>query len=251
MCFGVATALVEAVRHRAHTDGCASRRPSAAHAGVPFDDSKPLSAASRSMRVWSSRQKGSSVIRSVGRWMIRRVSVRRNGTRCYRDVRRSSAQAGCIEVFGALSRFIKQAPRTMSCLTTQWVPEGTCQCRIKDDGRPQRGSGTPGSGGKWRRIPDPRRHARTGVDRGPFRHGQRPAGRRDRGRAGAGHFTGTDWRSAATTTNERGQLRFPSLPPGAYVLEIELQGFGHYREADIRLGGGATIERTPILTRPA
>ena len=54
--------------------------------------------------------------------------------------------------------------------------------------------------------------------------------------------------SLATTTNERGQLRFPSLPPGAYVLEIELQGFGAYREADIRLGGGATIERSPILT---
>ena len=51
----------------------------------------------------------------------------------------------------------------------------------------------------------------------------------------------------ATTTNERGQLRFPSLPPGAYVLEIELQGFGAYREANIRLGGGATIERPPIL----
>ena len=54
--------------------------------------------------------------------------------------------------------------------------------------------------------------------------------------------------SLATTTNERGQLRFPSLPPGAYVLEIELQGFGDYREADIRLGGGATIERSPILS---
>jgi len=54
--------------------------------------------------------------------------------------------------------------------------------------------------------------------------------------------------SLATTTNERGQLRFPSLPPGAYVLEIERQGFGAYREADIRLGGGATLERSPILT---
>ena len=52
----------------------------------------------------------------------------------------------------------------------------------------------------------------------------------------------------ATTTSERGQLRFPSLPPGAYVLEIERQGFGAYREADIRLGGGATIERSAILT---
>src|SRR5947208_2506242 len=28
----------------------------------------------------------------------------------------------------------------------------------------------------------------------------------------------------ATTTNERGQLRFPALPPGPYLLEIELQG---------------------------
>jgi hypothetical protein len=54
--------------------------------------------------------------------------------------------------------------------------------------------------------------------------------------------------SLATTTNERGQLRFPSLPPGAYALEIEQPGFGAYREADIRLGGGATIERSPILT---
>lgn len=51
-----------------------------------------------------------------------------------------------------------------------------------------------------------------------------------------------------TTTNERGQLRFPSLPPGAYVLEVEQQGFNPYLEADIRLGGGATIERSPMLT---
>jgi hypothetical protein len=54
--------------------------------------------------------------------------------------------------------------------------------------------------------------------------------------------------SLAMTTNERGQLRFPSLPPGAYALEIERQGFAAYREADIRLGGGATIDRSPILT---
>ena len=54
--------------------------------------------------------------------------------------------------------------------------------------------------------------------------------------------------SPATTTTERGQFRFPSLPPGAYALEIERQGFEPYQEADIRLGGGATIERSPILT---
>src|ERR1700675_2020947 len=39
-----------------------------------------------------------------------------------------------------------------------------------------------------------------------------------------------------TTTNGRGQLRFPVLPPGPYLLEIELQGFATYHEADVRLG---------------
>ena len=29
---------------------------------------------------------------------------------------------------------------------------------------------------------------------------------------------------ATLTTNERGQLRFPALPPGLYVLDIELPG---------------------------
>ena len=50
-----------------------------------------------------------------------------------------------------------------------------------------------------------------------------------------------------TETNERGQLRFPSLPPGLYVLDVELQGFQAYREVDIRVGAGATIERLPVL----
>jgi len=54
-----------------------------------------------------------------------------------------------------------------------------------------------------------------------------------------------------TKTNERGQLRFPSVPPGAYVLEILLEGFRPYRDADIRIGAGATIERTPVLTMAA
>src|SRR5712672_772293 len=31
--------------------------------------------------------------------------------------------------------------------------------------------------------------------------------------------------ATTTTTNEKGQLRFPVLPPGPYLLEIELQGF--------------------------
>jgi len=50
-----------------------------------------------------------------------------------------------------------------------------------------------------------------------------------------------------TTTNERGQLRFPSLPPGRYTLEIELQGFATYREEDVDIGAGATLERTAVL----
>src|SRR5437016_27406 len=50
-----------------------------------------------------------------------------------------------------------------------------------------------------------------------------------------------------TTTNERGQLRFPVLPPGPYMLEIELQGFATYREEDVRIGAGATLERTAVL----
>ena len=52
---------------------------------------------------------------------------------------------------------------------------------------------------------------------------------------------------ATTTTNERGQLRFPVLPPGPYLLEIELQGFATYHEEDVRIGAGATLERTAVL----
>jgi hypothetical protein len=52
---------------------------------------------------------------------------------------------------------------------------------------------------------------------------------------------------ATVTTNEKGQLRFPTLPPGLYVLDIELQGFATLRVRDIRIGAGATIERTVVL----
>ena len=48
-----------------------------------------------------------------------------------------------------------------------------------------------------------------------------------------------------TKTDERGQLRFPSVPPGSYALDIVLEGFRPFREADIYIGAGATIERTP------
>jgi Carboxypeptidase regulatory-like domain len=38
---------------------------------------------------------------------------------------------------------------------------------------------------------------------------------------------------ATMTTNERGQLRFPVLLPGTYVLDIELAGFAPYHEVNI------------------
>src|SRR5688572_24085838 len=51
------------------------------------------------------------------------------------------------------------------------------------------------------------------------------------------------------TTNERGQLRFPVLAPGTYALTIELPPrFAAYREENISLGAGATLERTVVLT---
>ena len=52
------------------------------------------------------------------------------------------------------------------------------------------------------------------------------------------------------TTNEKGQLRFPALPPGPYVLDIEMQGFKAYHEEEIRIGVGATIERRVVLQLP-
>src|SRR5688572_4944946 len=50
-----------------------------------------------------------------------------------------------------------------------------------------------------------------------------------------------------TVTDARGRLRFPALPPGVYVLDIEMQGFARHHEEDIRIGVGATLERTIVL----
>lgn len=47
----------------------------------------------------------------------------------------------------------------------------------------------------------------------------------------------------SSLTNAKGQLRFPTLPPGIYTLEVQSQGFRSYREEGIRVGVGATIER--------
>ena len=53
--------------------------------------------------------------------------------------------------------------------------------------------------------------------------------------------------SASLATNERGQLRFPALPPGRYSLVIEKDGLATLRENDILIGAGATLERTAVL----
>ena len=51
-----------------------------------------------------------------------------------------------------------------------------------------------------------------------------------------------------TTTNEKGQMRFPVLAPGSYALDIELAPtFAPYREENISIGAGATLERTAVL----
>ena len=48
-----------------------------------------------------------------------------------------------------------------------------------------------------------------------------------------------------TTTNEKGQLRFPVLAPGTYRLLVELPPrFASYREENIVIGAAATLERT-------
>ena len=52
---------------------------------------------------------------------------------------------------------------------------------------------------------------------------------------------------ATLMTNERGQLLFPALPPGVYVLDITMAGFSTVHEADIVIGAGATLERTVVL----
>src|SRR5262245_49813089 len=49
------------------------------------------------------------------------------------------------------------------------------------------------------------------------------------------------------TTSERGYFRFPVLPPGTYALEIDLSGFATYRDGDVRIGIGATLEHPVVL----
>ena len=44
-------------------------------------------------------------------------------------------------------------------------------------------------------------------------------------------------------TNPRGQLRFPTLPPGVYTLDISFKGFKSYHEEGIEVGAGSTTDR--------
>jgi hypothetical protein len=48
-------------------------------------------------------------------------------------------------------------------------------------------------------------------------------------------------------TDDNGELRFPALSPGLYVLDIEMQGFAPLHVPDILIGAGDTIERTAVL----
>jgi len=46
---------------------------------------------------------------------------------------------------------------------------------------------------------------------------------------------------------EDGQVRFQALPPGRYLVEVSMPGFGSYREDDVAIGAGATLERNVVL----
>jgi hypothetical protein len=52
---------------------------------------------------------------------------------------------------------------------------------------------------------------------------------------------------ATLIANEKGQLRFPAIPPGSYTIEVQMAGFTRWREENIPIGAGATVERTMVL----
>ena len=51
-----------------------------------------------------------------------------------------------------------------------------------------------------------------------------------------------------TQKTDNGQLRFPALPPGIYVLDVVFEGLRPYHEEGITIGAGATIELPVELT---
>src|SRR5262245_49187870 len=52
---------------------------------------------------------------------------------------------------------------------------------------------------------------------------------------------------AEGVTGADGEFAFGTLSPGRYVLEIQVQGFSPFRDADIVVGVGVTIERKIVL----
>jgi Carboxypeptidase regulatory-like domain len=52
---------------------------------------------------------------------------------------------------------------------------------------------------------------------------------------------------SSTLTNEKGQFRLPELAPGVYTLEIEMAAFATYREEELRIAVGGSVERTVML----
>src|SRR5262245_62136033 len=50
-----------------------------------------------------------------------------------------------------------------------------------------------------------------------------------------------------TTSNEKGQWRFPILPPGQYVLTIELAPKFEVSEEQLQIGAGQVLERSVVL----
>jgi hypothetical protein len=50
-----------------------------------------------------------------------------------------------------------------------------------------------------------------------------------------------------TSTDDNGHFRFVALAPGRYVLDVRAARFAVFREGDIRIGAGATVERTAVL----
>lgn len=50
-----------------------------------------------------------------------------------------------------------------------------------------------------------------------------------------------------TTSNERGEWRFPSLPPGRYAVSVELPRFARYRKEQLGIGADETLEVAIVL----
>ena len=52
---------------------------------------------------------------------------------------------------------------------------------------------------------------------------------------------------ALQLTNDKGQVRFATLPPGVYAIEVRLDGVLMHREDGIVIGAAATIDRSIVL----